>query len=81
MIIKLGNEQHNVEFDEQNSVICVDGVNMPVVNKYGYTYKCYKRPLQIGADCGITALKKFFQDDFYVCYHLRICQFVLGKID
>ena len=78
MIIKSGNEQHIVEFDEQNSNIIVDGVKMPVVNKPGFTYKCYKRPRQIGADGGITALKWFFEDCFYSCYHIRICQFVLG---
>lgn len=79
MTIKLGNEQFTVNFDEQNNTITVDGVTVPVVQKYGYTYKCYKHPKQIGADGGIVALKKFFQDDLFICNHIAICKFVKGR--
>lgn len=80
MIIKLGNEQFTVNFDEQDSTITVDGVTVPVVQKYGYTYKCYKRPKQIGADGGVVALKKFFEDDFYYIYQRTICKFIKGEL-
>lgn len=80
MVVELGARRHEVDFDEANSRMIVDGTAIKVEASYTYTYKCYKRPRKIAATDGVQGLKKFFEDDFWRCAHLAICDFVLGKL-
>lgn len=61
MIIELGQRKNEVTIDKKNNTISVDGYTLPIISKFGYTYKLYKRPLAVGCEFGADGLQRFFE--------------------